>query len=985
MKNILKTFLSVLVIAIGQQAVAQCTVTATATPMNMVCGDSVTINVAGVSQGPVLQEDFNSMSLGPGWISSQVLDYSNPCGPSLDNTPSAWMGAIATQPRQLITEEFDLQCGAQICFDLDFADDDPCGGCSDCEDPDQSNEGVYFQYSTDGGTTWNTIFYFDPTAAAPPDFYQWDNYCFDLPAAGWSANTQFKWYQELGSGSGWDHWGIDNVVIQPIDCNNNYYVVYDDGTTSQVGDQDTTIMLTTTTTYDITFTNGIDDTCTTSVGPIVVDPYNVTVNANPTVLQCGDCTNLDMILNNPPVNNSATNFTYSWTPTTDIVDPNAPSTTACPSDNITYTGTITETNSGCTGQSTVNIQVNGGGAVADFDPFPALTGCPPLDITFTNTGIGQSFEWFIDGVSQATTTDFNHVFNTNGTYDVMLVAFFPGTGCINWDTMTVQVEVGNNIVPNADFDYNFQCGITAIDIWNTGTPGLTYTWDFGDGSPQVGPGSTDSLGHNFPSTGSYTVTLTVGDPICNTTNTYQEVINVVDNPITYIFNDPSCHDFSDGSIVVNLLYNTGNETFLITDSSGTQVNVGGSNAANQLTGGWYYLNVDLGFGCFVEDSVELWNPDELIPSVITTDVLCNGDLTGTAIVDTVVGWQGDYNQIAYFWNPNVGDEGLGADSAMAIGAGNYVLTINDDNGCSNTFDFTIGEPTPLSFSQLGSDPAYCRLYGYQSGNGVVYASATGGTADYDYVWEDLQDTSGLTLTSNTTWGSLNPGQYQITVVDDHNCVLTQVITVDSLNPLADFNILSSDFDVEWEGTAQVCATFENTSQYYENPNNPSGIDPSFLWTMDYPNQGWYITDDPTETVDTCYDDAGDYTICLVASNKNGCQDTACTTVTIYDPSAFQPVNIFTPNGDGDNDVFTFEFLAQSVETFQATIVNRWGRTVAQFNAIDEEWDGTDASGSECKDGVYFYTYEGTYLNVDANGDKIKFEGQGNVTIIREQK
>src|SRR5690606_18188669 len=108
-------------------------------------------------------------------------------------------------------------------------------------------------------------------------------------------------------------------------------------------------------------------------------------------------------------------------------------------------------------------------------------------------------------------------------------------------------------------------------------------------------------------------------------------------PITYIFNDPSCHDFNDGSVTVNLLYNTGSETFDITNSSGTTMNVGGSNAANNLTSGWYYLDVDLGFGCFVQDSVELINPDELIPVVVTENVLCNGDASGSAIIDTVLG------------------------------------------------------------------------------------------------------------------------------------------------------------------------------------------------------------------------------------------------------------------------------------------------------------------------------------------------------------
>jgi flagellar hook assembly protein FlgD len=70
-----------------------------------------------------------------------------------------------------------------------------------------------------------------------------------------------------------------------------------------------------------------------------------------------------------------------------------------------------------------------------------------------------------------------------------------------------------------------------------------------------------------------------------------------------------------------------------------------------------------------------------------------------------------------------------------------------------------------------------------------------------------------------------------------------------------------------------------------------------------------------------------------------------------------------------------------VETFSCIVVNRWGVTVAQFDDIQDDWDGKDKSGSSCPDGVYFYTYEGTSFNVHANGQKIKFQGQGNVTIV----
>jgi len=48
------------------------------------------------------------------------------------------------------------------------------------------------------------------------------------------------------------------------------------------------------------------------------------------------------------------------------------------------------------------------------------------------------------------------------------------------------------------------------------------------------------------------------------------------------------------------------------------------------------------------------------------------------------------------------------------------------------------------------------LFDFQSGNGVVFAAATGGVPDYTYLWTNLE--TGDTE-DNTTWGGLNPGNY----------------------------------------------------------------------------------------------------------------------------------------------------------------------------------------------------------------------------------
>ena len=92
-------------------------------------------------------------------------------------------------------------------------------------------------------------------------------------------------------------------------------------------------------------------------------------------------------------------------------------------------------------------------------------------------------------------------------------------------------------------------------------------------------------------------------------------------------------------------------------------------------------------------------------------------------------------------------------------------------------------------------------------------------------------------------------------------------------------------------------------------------------------------------------------------------------------------NVFTPgssesSGDGANDVFFFPNVG--ITEFEAVVVNRWGVTLFEFTSIDDVWDGTDKSGSECPDGVYFYTYKATATNGTV------FEGQGNIHLLRQK-
>jgi gliding motility-associated-like protein len=62
-------------------------------------------------------------------------------------------------------------------------------------------------------------------------------------------------------------------------------------------------------------------------------------------------------------------------------------------------------------------------------------------------------------------------------------------------------------------------------------------------------------------------------------------------------------------------------------------------------------------------------------------------------------------------------------------------------------------------------------------------------------------------------------------------------------------------------------------------------------------------------------------------------------------------NVFSPNGDGVNDLFTIEGLQAGDEV---AIYNRWGTKVYEFVNIEDAWDGRTTTGEKCSTGVYYY-------------------------------
>ena len=281
---------------ISQRSISQCDVNTAASQMTVTCGQSVSLTAFGSSTGSIiLNENFNSGGFGAGWGATPgSTSFSNPCSPGgVDGTSHAWMDNNTSVPRTLTSQAYNLTsatAGVSICFDLLFAEQ---GDAAPCEGPDEPDEGVYLQYSIDGGATWIDIFYFDPNGGNDPQLTNWNNYCFAIPPAAITANTIFRWHQLADSGADYDHWGIDNVQIFQNDINAEVEWLHDGysyGVGNPGGVNPNAVTPTTTTTYTAQITTGTGQVCTSSITITVLAPvYDVDVTANPTTLCVGDC------------------------------------------------------------------------------------------------------------------------------------------------------------------------------------------------------------------------------------------------------------------------------------------------------------------------------------------------------------------------------------------------------------------------------------------------------------------------------------------------------------------------------------------------------------------------------------------------------------------------------------------------------------------------------------------------------------------------
>lgn len=165
--------------------------------------------------------------------------------------------------------------------------------------------------------------------------------------------------------------------------------------------------------------------------------------------------------------------------------------------------------------------------------------CAGTTVSFTNTSTGTgaftTYNWnWGDGSPNSTTANATHVFTSGGSYNVVLT-ISNGVGCTSSFNQSVTVLPRPNAnISGDDGDGDTQYCLSPVDnttseivtFFNSTTGAVSYSWNFGDGSPVFNTASLASFTHTYSSYGTFTVTMVAtGANGCTTTTTLTVVFD----------------------------------------------------------------------------------------------------------------------------------------------------------------------------------------------------------------------------------------------------------------------------------------------------------------------------------------------------------------------------------------------------------------------------------------------------------------------------
>lgn len=558
--------------------------------------------------------------------------------------------------------------------------------------------------------------------------------------------------------------------------------------------------------YNITVTDSRGCTLTQSVQVTQPAPISLTLSAT-----SANCT-AENGFANVIAAGGAGGYTYTWSPQ----GGNNPQTIGVAAGNYTV---LVQDQNGCTqtGQVAVN-SIPGGTAVITNANNVTCFGFGNGNATAGGSGNFSAPITYSWSNGQTTQTANNLI---PGTYTVYLLDVF---GCTSQTVVTITQPAQLNFAINSTSVscFNGSNGSATVTNITGGTPGFTYLWTPG-GSTLTSAGGfaagvysvtvTDANGCNFTNSVNITQPTSVS-VISNTTtancNQNNGSATVTANggfgPYTYTWSTsqtgPVLSNVPAGTYTVQVQDNNGCIQTLaatVPNASGPQVSIssqtnvscnGGNNGsatalvtggtmapgfpiyawsngqntgtATNLLAGVHTVTITDAVGCKASTSVTITQPLTLSLTVTGTNPKCTNAINGSANAG-VLGGTPNYS---YSWLPAPGIGG-NTSTPSNMGAGVYLVTVTDNNGCVITGSVQLNNP-PQLISSVTTTNVSC----FNTCNGMATASTTNAIGAVSYYY-----TGGPFPVATQAVSNLCAGAYTMVATDQNTCTATTVFTI----------------------------------------------------------------------------------------------------------------------------------------------------------------------------------------------------------------
>jgi gliding motility-associated-like protein len=211
-------------------------------------------------------------------------------------------------------------------------------------------------------------------------------------------------------------------------------------------------------------------------------------------------------------------------------------------------------------------------------------------------------------------------------------------------------------------------------------------------------------------------------------------------------------------------------TYLWSNASGTE-------DISILPAGLYQVLVTDMNGCQITLDNSLTQPQLITTTTTVTsnyngeDISCTGASDGAVTVNAI----GGTPAYIYEWLNASGTQVSAVQSPSGLPAGEYIINIEDQNGCTAVDTVILIDPAPYTYDvAVATDYNGQDITCFNAADGGINLTFSGGTPGYNFIWTDM---NGVVVSSVEDPNGLTDGTYQVFVTDVNGCVFDTTISL----------------------------------------------------------------------------------------------------------------------------------------------------------------------------------------------------------------